>query len=68
MSVFLRKRSVVLLVATLALLLSAIAANLFFVGRQEAEQASVQRWLEVQLRLSRVLSLLQTPRRDSAAI
>ena len=60
MSVFLRKRSVVLLVATLALLLSAIAANLFFVGRQEAEQASVQRSLEVQLRLSRVLSLLQS--------
>ena len=41
------------------LLLSVIAANFSFVGRQEAEQASVQRSLEVQLRLSRVLSLLQ---------
>jgi signal transduction histidine kinase/ActR/RegA family two-component response regulator len=60
MSVFLRKRSIVLLVATLALLLSVIAANLFFVGRQESEQVSVQRSLEVQLRLSRVLSLLQS--------
>ena len=59
MSVFLRKRSIVLLIATLALLLSVITANLFFVGRQEAEQASVQRSLEVQLRLSRVLSSLQ---------
>ena len=59
MPVFQRKRSIVFLIATLALLLSVIAANYAFVGRQEAEQASVQRSLAVQLRLGRVLSLLQ---------
>src|SRR5271157_507017 len=59
MPVFQRKRSIVFLATTLALLLSVIAANFFFVGREEAEQASVRRSLEIQLRLSRVLSLLQ---------
>ena len=59
MPVFQRKRSIVFLITTLALLLSAIAANYAYVGRQEAEQASVQRSLAVQLRLGRVLSLLQ---------
>ncbi len=59
MPVFQRKRSIVFLMTTLALLLGVIAANYAFVGRQEAEQASVQRSLEVQLRLGRVLSMLQ---------
>ena len=59
MPVFQRKRSIVFLITTLALLLSVIAANYAFVGRQEADQARVQRSLEVQLRLARVLALLQ---------
>ncbi len=59
MPVFQRRRSVIFLIATLALLLIVIAANLFLAGREEAEQASVQRSLEIQLRLSQVLSLLQ---------
>jgi signal transduction histidine kinase/ActR/RegA family two-component response regulator len=59
MPLFQRKRSLVFLTATLALLLSVIAANFFLVGQLGAEQASVQRSLEVQLRLSRVVSLLQ---------
>ena len=59
MPVFQRKRSIVFLITILALLLIAIGANYAFVGRQEAEQACVQRSLEVQLRLSRVLTLLQ---------
>ena len=59
MPIFQRKRSIVFLIATLALLLSVIAANFFLTGREEAEQASVQRSLEIQLRLSQVLSLLQ---------
>jgi CHASE3 domain sensor protein len=59
MPVFKRRRSIVSLIATSASLLSVIAANFFFVGRQEAEEASVQRSLEIQLRLSQVQSLLQ---------
>jgi signal transduction histidine kinase len=59
MPVFQRKRSIVFLVATLALLLTVIAANFLLMGRQDAEQAAVQRSLEVQLRLSQVLSLVQ---------
>jgi signal transduction histidine kinase/ActR/RegA family two-component response regulator len=59
MPVFQRRRSIVFLIATLALLLAVIAANYASVGRQDAEQDSAQRSLEVQLRLARVLSLLQ---------
>ena len=59
MPVFQRKRSIVFLVATLALLLTVIATNFLLMGRREAEQAAVQRSLEVQLRLSQVLSLVQ---------
>ncbi len=59
MLVFQRRRSIVFLMTTLALLLIVIAANYSLAGRQEAEQASVQRSLEVELRLARVLSLLQ---------
>jgi signal transduction histidine kinase/CheY-like chemotaxis protein len=59
MPFFLRRRSIMFLAATLALLLGVIAISFFLVADQEAQQARVQRSLEVQLHLSRVLSLLQ---------
>ncbi len=59
MPFFLRRRSIMFLATTLALLLGVIAVSFFFVAQLEAEQARVQRSLEVQLRLTRVLSLLQ---------
>ena len=59
MPFFLRRRSIVYLCVTLALLLSVIAASFLLGVREQAEQDAVKRSLEVQLHLSRVLSLVQ---------
>ena len=59
MRFFLRKRSLVFLAAALALLVGVISSSYLLVPREQAEQARVQRSLEILIRLSHVLSLLQ---------
>ena len=59
MPVFQRKRSILFLIAMLALLLGVVAISLILVGQQAAVETRIKNALEAQLRLTRVFSLLQ---------